>query len=326
MDESAWDPTNVVAPDAEVVLIPVDSVSTDQQVRVAGVNEDHVAALSETPDDLPPIVVNRRSMQVVDGAHRLRAARERGAQSIRAVLVDGDDVSTFVLAVRLNAQHGLPLSRRDRAAAVDRLLVSFPHWSDRRVAVIAGVAHTTVATRRRSTGRTHQSTVGRDGRVRPRDSSPARRRAERMVTERPDASIREIARSVGVSPATVLDVRRRGAGERPAVLPTTPAGRGDGPVAAAHPAADGAAQEAVRALESLRSDPSLRYSTTGRMLLRLLSLTLSLRDVTQLLSAVPAHSRATLAQLARRNAEQWSRTAAELEAMDRQDTPRATGR
>lgn len=47
-------------------------------LRADGVNADHVAMLAEVPETLPPIVVHRRTMQVVDGAHRLRAAQLRG--------------------------------------------------------------------------------------------------------------------------------------------------------------------------------------------------------------------------------------------------------
>jgi ParB-like chromosome segregation protein Spo0J len=304
--EEAVEPApGLLPPDAEVVQLPVDAVATDRQVRVGGVNRQHVAALAEAPEELPPIVVHRPSMQVVDGAHRLQAARERGAGTIRAVLVDGDDTSVLALSVRLNSQHGLPLTRRDRTAAVDRLLTARPDWSDRRVAALAGVAHSTVASRRRSTGRTRQSNVGRDGRIRPRDAAAGRRRAEQLIRQRPDASVREVARSAGVSPATVIDVRRRGARTAPA------------PAAAPDP---------TELLESLLADPSLRYSTSGRTLLRLLSLTLGAQRGTRLLAALPPHSRAALAQLARECAQLWSRTADELTALDRSDPSRARGR
>lgn len=319
--------------------MPVRSVHVHHTVRVAGVNQEHVAALAEAPDELPPIVVHRESMRVVDGVHRLWAARARGDTDIRAVFVDGDETATFVLAMQLNARHGLPLSHGDRAAAVDRLLSSCPQWSDRRIGAVVGVAHTTVARRRRPTGGAHQSGIGRDGRARPRDPGAGRRRVARMLEERPEASAREIARSVGVSPTTVLDVRRRAAqrlgtdstSPRPAAVTgqdrqvpaSSSAGRprtADGRSGEAPP---GTQPDPVQTLEALRADPSLRYSTAGRTLLGLLSLTMGLRRSRQLASVIPPHSRAALAGLARDSAQQWLRMAAELERVG-QENRRAT--
>lgn len=168
------------------------------------------------------------------------------------------------------------------------------------------MAHTTVAAaRRRSPGGSSGPTVGRDGRARHGDPRAARRRAAHLLTERPEATLREIARLAGLSPTTVLDVRRTMAGKGSAGAHTV--GR---PALDCDPAA---------VLATLRRDPSLRYSTAGRTLVRLLSLTLGGSDPADLASAVPPHSRATLAELARLTAEQWLRTATALETMNRKD-------
>ncbi|MFC7729983.1 hypothetical protein [Actinomadura keratinilytica] len=69
---------------------------------------------------LPPILVHRRTMRVVDGMHRLRAARLQGRCEIGVRFVDGPDADVFVAAVRANIGHGLPLSLADREAAAAR--------------------------------------------------------------------------------------------------------------------------------------------------------------------------------------------------------------
>jgi hypothetical protein len=77
--------------------------------------------------------------------HRLLAARRRGQETIAARYVDGDEASAFVLAVSANVAHGLPLPLRDRKVAAARILGSHAHWSNRRIALAAGLSDKTVA-------------------------------------------------------------------------------------------------------------------------------------------------------------------------------------
>ncbi|WP_159026524.1 hypothetical protein [Streptomyces vietnamensis] len=71
---------------------------------------------------------------------------------------------------------------------------------------------------------------GRDGRMRSLDAAKARPRAAELIAERPDASLRHIAAPVGLSPATVSDVRRRLASGLPPAGPKHhPAGPGSSP-------------------------------------------------------------------------------------------------
>jgi hypothetical protein len=115
--------------------------------------------------------------------------------------------------------------RRDRARA---LLCTHPEWSDRRVAELCGVSPKTVAQLRTDVPRLvrderePEMRVGRDGRARPVDAAARRALVAAALEEQPDASLRAIARSVGVSPETVRSVRRhlgRTAPPRPAVTP-----------------------------------------------------------------------------------------------------------
>jgi ParB-like chromosome segregation protein Spo0J len=295
-----------------VVFVSPAALRTDLQIRVAGIDEAHVTVLAGLDGDLPPIVVHRPSLRVIDGVHRLAAVRARGAGAIPAVLVDGDDVDALVLAVRLNAKQGMPLTRRDRNCAIHRLLDARPEWSDRRIARIAGVSHRTVgAARRRASGESARShSVGSDGRRRPLNIAERRRQAAALIVEQPDASAREIARTVGLSPGTVLDVRRRGA-ERGQPVPPRPA-----PAARA---AEPDSHAPARDIEVLSADPTLRYSLAGCFLLRLLHGTLSLRQSADLVSAIPAHARPSFARLARASARRWWRIADDFEFGGRED-------
>ncbi len=172
----------------------------------------HVAALAEVIDEVPPIVVHASTLRVVDGVHRVHAARALGRATIRAVLFDGNEADAHIEAVRSNVAHGKPLSLTEREAAAQRILELVPDWSDRRIAVVSGLSPKTVARLRdRATVDSAQSRarVGRDGRFRPVDPSEVRRRVADVVRSEPDASTRSIATRTGASQATVRDVRQR---------------------------------------------------------------------------------------------------------------------
>ncbi|WP_445009379.1 AsnC family protein [Sphaerisporangium rufum] len=269
-------------------------------------------------------------MRVVDGMHRLCAARLRGAQTVAVRFFDGDDDDAFVAAVRSNIAHGLPLSLADRTAAATRIIRTRPDWSDRMIASVTGLAPKTVGAVRRSTGDDAQSNrrVGRDGRVRPVNNAEGRRLAGALLTENPDAPLREIARAAGVAPSTVLDVRQRlerGADPVPPRLrDTESSGRRTARKAPppAPRAGGGAPLDKDSVLRSLRRDPSLRFSEFGRALLRQLDLDLAgSAGSGRAAAAVPSHCVARVATLARENARFWEEFAQSLDQRARAIDP-----
>ncbi|MEC3952781.1 ParB/RepB/Spo0J family partition protein [Nocardia sp. CDC153] len=135
--------------DAELVRIPLYRLRIDNPVRISGENSRYVDALAEVYAALPPVVVHRPSMTVIDGAHRVRAAQSAGGQWIDALYFDGDDAQAFLLAVRLNSGPGLPLSAAERKAAAARALSYFPDWSNRTLAEEVGLSERAVASIRK---------------------------------------------------------------------------------------------------------------------------------------------------------------------------------
>ena len=141
-------------------------------------DEGHVLALMEVIDQLPPIVVDKKTMSVIDGVHRLEAFRRAGRGEVKAVFFSGNETEVLVLAIRANVGHGKPLTLGERQSAAARLLYQCPDWSDRRVAEICALAHSTVAGIRKAVGANELSLrVGRDGR---------RRRADPNVDQGPN--------------------------------------------------------------------------------------------------------------------------------------------
>lgn len=199
-----------------VVRVRLGDLRLEDSPRSSGEDMEHVHLLADVDGPLPPITVHRPTMRVIDGAHRVRAAQLNGSDEIEARLLDCPGDSAFVLAVRANITHGLPLSHADRAAAAARIVACHPEWSDRAVAAVTGISDKTVCRiRSRSLGdgtppgKASDKRLGRDGRSRPLDSGLRRLQAAAMINDKPAAGLREVARATGLSTATVHDVRRR---------------------------------------------------------------------------------------------------------------------
>jgi hypothetical protein len=292
-------------------MVDIDTLMLTDSPRIAGENAEHIRRLADADDCLPPILVHRPTRWVIDGVHRVRAAALRGETRIAAHYFDGPADTAFVLAVRGNIAHGLPLSAADRRAAAVRILRSHPRWSDRAIAAATGLSDRTVREiRQRSTTETPQSNtrIGRDGRVRPLNAADGRLRAAELLAERPGAGLREIARAAGISLATAHDVRarlRRDDDPVPARL------RGNQPAAVTEPAR-------LAVLASLRADPSLKFNEAGRAALRwLYRHTIEPDDGTKLINTIPPHCAPAVADLARDCALAWQEVARALEQRGR---------
>lgn len=322
--------------------LPIRALTVAGSPRLAGPDDEHVRVLLATEATLPPVLVQRGTNRVVDGLHRVRAAQLRGDTSIEVVYFDGDDHDAFVAAVRANAEHGLPLSLADRKAAAARILQGRPEWSDRSVAAIVGLSPKTVgALRRTSACGPAAIRIGRDGRGRPVDPASARARVREMLAVNPAASLRTVSADAGVSVATVRSVRDRdqdepdGTSRRPPPgAPQESTGPGVPPPAApppqkAQPMPSSARDPGIvtlpvggrppsrapgELLRELRDDPSLRFSETGRMLLRLLAPAALDDDLLErLVGSVPQHDIELVSELGAICLQLWQDVVARLD-------------
>ncbi|MCX2952808.1 ParB/RepB/Spo0J family partition protein [Lentzea sp. NEAU-D7] len=256
------------------VTVPISLLGEADSPRQAGVNAEHVRVLTGV-ENLPPILVHRHTMRVIDGMHRVQAALARGEDTIEVVFFDGDEAAAFVLAVELNGGHGLPLTLADRRTAAARIVQAYPEWSDRRIAAAAGISPKTAGAVRAQLSSEEipqmRERLGLDGRVRrvaPR-TVPARTTEPERVEARP-------ARAKQPQPERQIDF--------------------------------GAV------IYALRRDPSLRFNENGRTLLRMLDMHhLPAAGWSGIVGAVPAHCASVVAELARECAEAWLVFADELD-------------
>jgi ParB-like chromosome segregation protein Spo0J len=286
-------------------------------------------------------------MRVIDGVHRLHAARLRRQREIAVRFFNGTKADAFLRAVEENVSHGLPLSLRERRAAARRIIDSHPQLSDRSIAASSGLADKTVAGLRRSSTAEmpHLSArMGADGRLHPLNVSEGRLRAAEIIAARPDTPLREVARGAGVSVGTAHDVRirlRRGDGPVPPQqrshppgthAPARPAPPGSGELPPAPgPQAAAEARDSKSILQSLMKDPSIRHTSTGRDLLRWLWIhIITADDGADLIEAVPPHCAELIAGLAHQCANAWSQFANDAQRRARAgpavtDTPSPLG-
>jgi hypothetical protein len=299
-------------------LLPADSP------RFGRTDPEHAMALAEVGADLPPILVRRQSMRVIDGMHRLGAVELRGERTIQARFFDGSEEDAFLLAVSLNVAHGLPLKIAERRSAAQRIVKLRPDMSDRSIARIAGLAAKTVAGIRRTASEDIpqlDNRLGHDGRWRPLRPAEGRRIAGELFVEHPEAPLRRIARQAGISVGTARDVRER---VRRGEDPTPPRQRAGSAGAAGEPIDNGAPGGVERQpsapvdqramIGTLRRDPSLLYSNAGRSLLHWLGTrVVSQTDWEKILPLVPPHCAILVARVARGSALAWTDFADALE-------------
>lgn len=295
---ASFDPNSMAGP---VELVLISSLVPGDSPRQAGEDLEHIRTLAESPSKLPPIVVHRGSMRVIDGMHRLQAAMLRGQDEIEVRFFNGDENDAFVFAVQANIAHGLPLSSGDRRAAAERIIGSHPEWSDRAVSMVAGLSAKRVAEIRLAVaGQAAEikRRLGRDGRCRPVSGTEGRLAASELIRKDPEASLREIAREAGISPATVADVRARMArGEDPVTpkqrsIPKRESGAGNRNSQERPTAVDRKKSmvELTKVIESLKRDPSLRFNESGRILLRIFDICVfAAQKKQQIIDNLPAH-------------------------------------
>ena len=318
----------------------VSSLVPGFYLRESGTSAAHVQALAEVAGSspLPPILVQQNGFRIIDGMHRLAAARLCQQRHINARVIDCTDSEALVLAIKANIQHGLPLTRADRISGAKRVLAAHPDWSDRAVAEIAGLSAKTIAVlRNRSCNEELRpgKRLGRDGKRRPVTAADGRRRAADYIRAHPEAPLRLVAREADVSLGTVHDVRerlRRGSNPvgcsapspRPAItsFPDAATSRRRGSVVAGpHRSSPGWPGRGAQHLpwsavaSKLASDPTLRYTEGGRAFLRWMTQhALHAEQWVEFVDAIPDHWRDELGHIADTICGEWRMFAEQLRA------------
>ena len=307
---------------AEVVELAIDELTIGPSMRERGIDPAHVATLAEVPASWPPILVHRSDRSIVDGQHRVLAAKQLGLRRVLGVWFDGTAEDGYLEFVRRNVAHGLPLTLVERRRAARRILCSRPDFSDRGIGALCGLSPRTVArlreeagtdTRRTNGARAAKGRVGRDGRVRPIDPAAVRAQIAEELVRQPDASLRKIASAVGASPETVRSVknemRAASASSSASVHDTAAAGESLATVRALL-----AGPRTAPIVDACRDDRAFTDREDGQPFVDWLNTTsVESGDLWRYVDSVPLSRVYVIADEARRRAEFWTRFAMAVE-------------
>jgi hypothetical protein len=198
----------------QLVTVLVGDLHRRSRVRRA-LDPEHVEQLAEVLDRCPPIVLSSDGA-LVDGEHRVAAARRLGLTALPAVVLPAPTAAgeDLIRALEANASHGLPLTRQERRDAVAAVLAVRPELSDRQTARICGVGRSVVAAVRAA----HDCSGGSNGHVNDRLGRDSKRYGtapdgwhallEAWLRVEPTATVRELAALTGASVGAVHNRRR----------------------------------------------------------------------------------------------------------------------
>lgn len=206
--------------DGESEAVEIKLLKAGLSPRVAEQDLEHAKALAHRLDDCPPVIVHRATMTIIDGVHRILAAKMLGRKLVKIRYFDGSFEEAYFEGVRANVTHGKPLTLSERELAATKILEMRGEWSNRLVGDMCALSDKTVA-RLRAAMSSHPdsgSRIGRDGRKRPLGTSEVRTKIATAILDDPRVSTKKLAESFVASPSTIRDVRRRlERGEEPIV-------------------------------------------------------------------------------------------------------------
>lgn len=84
----------------------------------------------------PPILVHQGTNKLLDGWHRVEAAKRAGVYSLPVIWVEAQEEELFALSVKANLSHGLRLTKEERYQAIARL--QREAWTAERIAQVLG--------------------------------------------------------------------------------------------------------------------------------------------------------------------------------------------
>ena len=133
-----------------IETLAIAEITLDEEIASRPLDPDIVAEYPErmaAGDEFPPLRVMRDDDAgvnwLVEGFHRLEAARWNGLESIDCDISKGDRRAALLASAGANATHGLRRSAEDKRRAVQKLLTDpeWAKWSDRQIAVWCKVTH-----------------------------------------------------------------------------------------------------------------------------------------------------------------------------------------
>lgn len=248
----------------ETTEVAIKHLQFGMSPRLGDQDLDHARTLAHRFEDCPPILVDRSTGVVIDGVHRVLAARIIGRATIDVRYFDGTHEEAYLESVQSNISHGKALTLAEREAAAKKILTIRGEWSDRRIGECCGLSDKTIGRLREASADIPRlaTRVGRDGRERSIDPREKRLQIAAAIQAKPDLQSVELARSLKTSRATIRDVRKRLENGEPAISSKQPSKIAG---SASRMLAPGEGQELGRASATKwASDPAITACDGGR--------------------------------------------------------------
>lgn len=149
-DWAKADELNAKLPEGtEWAWAPRDSIYIDEAIlpRIGGVDSKLVREYAEMLDDLPPIIVQKDTYRLIDGAHRTNAAYDPNSQTtlLRVIARDVKMKDLEEEAYRANVHHGKPLTSREKSNFARILFAKYPNKPVSDIARLAGISRPTAS-------------------------------------------------------------------------------------------------------------------------------------------------------------------------------------
>ncbi|MGH9923309.1 MAG: hypothetical protein ACRD38_11215 [Nitrososphaerales archaeon] len=108
----------------------LDSMNNDifPRERIDRITVNEYAEQLELGEEFPPIIRNQITRNVLDGFHRTLASEQHGESFIRVDYIRVQPEEEYLVALDLNAMHGLKLSPEDKERAIIKIFEGDPNY------------------------------------------------------------------------------------------------------------------------------------------------------------------------------------------------------
>jgi ParB-like chromosome segregation protein Spo0J len=107
-------------------LVSVDKIVVDKKIWIRkNYNKDAIERYKEWYESgkSKPLVVQAGTLKLIDGFHRLQALKELGIKKVEVIEKSIPDNLLRAEALKLNLEHGIPLTKEERNEIIKKLYV-----------------------------------------------------------------------------------------------------------------------------------------------------------------------------------------------------------
>jgi site-specific DNA-methyltransferase (adenine-specific) len=128
-------------------LINIDKIVIDEKIWIRkNYNRDAIERYKEWYESgkTKPLIVQAGTLKLIDGFHRLQALKELGIKKVEVIEKNIPDNELRVEALKINLEHGIPLSKEERNETIKKLYLE-DNLTQSEIAKIVGLSQVQVS-------------------------------------------------------------------------------------------------------------------------------------------------------------------------------------